>query len=145
MEPEHLLHMPQPEVHQALISMKNSDDLLNTLQQLEMELHDPRVRMSGRAAQLLSENFVEFGSSGHVYSRSEVLVLLESEAPPAISTSQFSVRRIAQDAALLTYISCHHSSQATFSLRSSIWHFQDGQWRIIFHQGTKCAQPVIQG
>jgi hypothetical protein len=125
--------------------MTDSDDLLNTLQKLEVELHDPSARASERAAQLLGESFVEFGSSGQVYSRAEILVLLASEAPPEISSSQFSVQRIAQDAALLTYVSCHHSSQDTFSLRSSIWQFQEEQWRIIFHQGTKCAQSVAQG
>ena len=125
--------------------MKDSDDLLDTLQKLEVELHGPSARASECAAQLLAESFVEFGSSGQVYSWSEILELLASEAPPAISASQFSVQRIAQDAALLTYLSCHHSSQDTFSLRSSIWQFQEGQWRIIFHQGTKCAQPVVQG
>lgn len=125
--------------------MTDSDDLLNTLQKLEVELHDPSARATERTAQLLAESFVEFGSSGQVYSKAEILLLLASEAPPAISASQFSVQRIAQDVALLTYLSCHHSSQDTFSLRSSIWQFQEGQWRIIFHQGTKCAQQVVQG
>jgi hypothetical protein len=125
--------------------MTDSDDLLNTLRELEVELHDPSARGSEHAAQLLAESFVEFGSSGQVYSRAEVILLLASEASPKISASQFSVQRIAQDAALLTYVSCHHSSQKTFSLRSSIWQFQEGQWRIIFHQGTKCGQPVEQG
>jgi hypothetical protein len=125
--------------------MTDSDDLLNTLRELEVKLHDPSTRGSEHAAQLLAESFVEFGSSGQVYSRAEVLLLLAGVGPPVISASQFSVQRIAQDAALLTYISCHHSSQETSSLRSSIWQFQEGQWRIIFHQGTKCAQPLVQG
>ena len=95
--------------------MTDSDDLLKRLQQLEVELHDSRARSSERAAQLLAENFVEFGSSGQVYSRAEMLILLASAAPPTISASQFSVQRIAQDAALLTYVSCHHSSRHVLS------------------------------
>ena len=125
--------------------MTDSDDLLNTLMQLEVELHDPSARASERAAQLLAESFVEFGSSGQVYSKTKMLTLLAAEAPPTISASQFSARRIAPDAALLTYVACRHASPDVFSLRSSIWQFQDAQWRIIFHQGTPCAQPPAQG
>lgn len=47
--------------------MENLDCLLETLRQLEMELHDPGVRASGRISQLLAEDFVEFGSSGQIY------------------------------------------------------------------------------
>jgi hypothetical protein len=61
--------------------MTDSDDLLSTLQKLEVELHDPSALFSERAAQLLAESFVEFGSSGHIYSRAEVLLLLACKAP----------------------------------------------------------------
>ena len=125
--------------------MKDFDDILDTLQQLEVELHDSGALASERAEQLVAESFVEFGSSGQVYSKTRMLAVLAAEAPPTISASQFSVRRIASDAALLTYIACRHASPDMFSLRSSIWQLQDGHWRIIFHQGTPCAQPPVQG
>ena len=123
-------------------AMESLDDLLETLQQLEMALHDPKVRHSERTAQLLAEDFVEFGSSGQIYSKATILPLLSIQAPRTISASRFSVRRIAPDAALLTYLACHPASANAFSLRSSVWQFQDGQWRILFHQGTPCAPPA---
>ncbi len=125
--------------------MTDSDDLLNTLQQLEVELHNSSSRASERAAQLLADSFVEFGASGQIYSKTKMLTLLAAEVPPIISASQFSARRIAADVVLLTYVACRHASPDVFSLRSSIWQFEDSQWRITFHQGTPCAQPPAQG
>jgi hypothetical protein len=49
--------------------MNESDELMNTLRQLEVELHDPAVRSSERASQLLADEFVEFGSSGRIYAK----------------------------------------------------------------------------
>ena len=48
--------------------MKDFDDILDTLQQLEVELHDSGALASERAEQLVADSFVEFGSSGQVYS-----------------------------------------------------------------------------
>jgi hypothetical protein len=121
--------------------MNDSDELLNTLRQLEVKLHDPAVRSSERASQLLADDFVEFGSSGRIYAKATILALLATEAPVTISASQFSVRRLGTDTALLTYVSRRHASTDAFYLRSSIWQLQNDRWRIVFHQGTPCAQP----
>jgi hypothetical protein len=64
--------------------MKAYSDLLQTLQELETELFVPRARKSNRVAQLLAEGFVEYGSSGRVYSRDEVISSLVSESCCAV-------------------------------------------------------------
>jgi len=116
--------------------MQAVEDLLLTLQQLEAELLAPSVRKSERVAQLLADNFVEYGSSGRVYARAEVISALMAESPTNISASDFSVQLIAPGIALLRYVACRHSA---YSLRSSIWQLQHDQWRMLFHQATPCA------
>jgi hypothetical protein len=123
--------------------METNSDLLQTLQKLETELLVPCARKSNRVAQLLAEGFVEYGSSGHAYSRAEVISALVSEPSTEITASEFSVQLIAPDTALLRYVSCRHSASKVYALRSSIWQLQNGQWRIMFHQGTPCSAPMI--
>jgi hypothetical protein len=121
--------------------MEDMRNLLATLQNLEQELHESSVRKSDRVTELLADSFVEFGCSGNTYSKAEIISALLAEAATTISATDFKVHSIAPDVALLTYHACRHSVQDVFSLRSSIWQLQAGQWRILFHQGTICAAP----
>ena len=120
--------------------MKDMRDLITILQDLERELHESSVRTAGRVAELLADSFVEFGCSGTTYSRAEVISALLAEPATTISAADFKVHSLAPDVALLTYRACRHSVQDVYSLRSSIWQLQSGQWRILFHQGTLCAE-----
>ena len=55
--------------------------LLETLQSLELELHRPEVRSNRNVLdRLLHPEFREFGRSGHIYERAEVLA--EFADPP---------------------------------------------------------------
>ena len=122
--------------------MEDMRDLLVTLQDLERELHESSVRKSDRVTELLADSFIEFGCSGNIYSKADIISALLAEATTTISATDFKLHSIAPDVALLTYHACRHSVQNVFSLRSSIWQLQAGQWRIIFHQGTLCAAPA---
>ena len=117
-------------------------DLIATLEELERELHESSVCKSDRVAELLADSFVEFGCSGNIYSKADVISALLAKATTTISATDFKVHSISPDVALLTYRACRHSVQDVFSLRSSIWQLQAGQWRILFHQGTLCAAPA---
>jgi hypothetical protein len=55
------------------------------------------------------------------------------------SISNFRAQILGDDVALVTYQAVrreepNHSGLA--SLRSSLWVIRDGQWRMLFHQGT---------
>ncbi len=74
------------------------------LERLELLLMDPAVRRDReRVAGLLAEDFVEFGSSGRVWTREATLELLATETytPPAVEA--FACRMISEDVALVTY------------------------------------------
>lgn len=118
--------------------MQAIEELLRTIQQLETELLAPSVRKSERAASLLADDFVEYGSSGREYTKAEIISALAAEQPVEITTSKFSIQLIAPGTALLRYVACRHAASDAYSRRSSIWQLQNGQWRMLFHQGTPC-------
>lgn len=119
----------------------NAADIKEHLRHLELLLLDPAVRRDrARMTELLADDFVEFGSSGRAWTRSEILDLLESETqyvPPAVD--EFRCSFLAEGVALLTYRTRRADASAgeeRVTLRSSIWVSVAGQWRIRFHQGT---------
>ena len=62
-----------------------------TLQELELSLLQTSVRSSSRVAELLAEDFVEFGSSGKIYNKAQSIALLQAGKSYEFSVSQFSV------------------------------------------------------
>lgn len=88
---------------------------------------------------LLAEDFCEFGSSGRIYSRNEIVVALQTGSSPHFVVSDFSVKILSEGAALATYQVAQSVSgnEISKSLRSSLWVFRDSRWQMLFHQGTK--------
>jgi hypothetical protein len=114
------------------------------LRRLEEELLKPEVRRSpGQVGVLLSDDFVEFGSSGGVFNKQQVIEALEQEGPadPSIHLSlvDFIARRLASDVILVTYRTIQEvgpGAKQESRLRSSIWKLIEGRWQMVFHQGT---------
>jgi hypothetical protein len=104
--------------------------------ELEQRLMHPSVRASpDQVARLLADEFIEFGSSGRIYDKRQTIELLQQEqggrdTQPTIT--DFSARRLSADVILLTYRVVENRT-----IRSSIWKLADGEWRMVFHQGTK--------
>jgi hypothetical protein len=114
------------------------------LRRLEGELLKPEVRHSpDQVGALLSDDFVEFGSSGGVYSKQQVVEALKQEGLPdpgiRLSLVDFIARRLASDVILVTYRTIVEGGPETTQesrLRSSIWKLIEGRWQMVFHQGT---------
>ena len=121
--------------------MSEEKGLVQHLCELEQSLLVAGVRKSGRVAELLDDEFVEFGSSGRTYIKAEIVALLRSEVPVDITAREFKVKILGRDAALVTYRACRHSVPPVHTLRSSIWQLEKGRWRMVFHQGTLAAAP----
>jgi hypothetical protein len=102
--------------------------------ELEERLLQPSVRASAvQVAMLLDDDFIEFGSSGRVYDKEQIIKLLQDEEGRGRPTLRdFSARRLAPDVVLVTY-----RVVETRTIRSSIWKSTLGQWRMLFHQGTR--------
>ena len=102
------------------------------IRNLEEHLLKPDVRASAdELEQFISNDFVEFGSSGRIYDKPAIVSTLTGDPSlPALPTvMDFRVIVLAADVVLATY-------RLGNSLRSSVWRCEQGSWRILFHQGT---------
>jgi hypothetical protein len=110
--------------------------------QLLFELEQRLAQVGGRlstedAFSLIAEDFVEFGSSGKVWSKAEIIAAMSQWSPIERIVENFSVRELSASVCLVTYKVIGVDRRASpFSLRSSIWRKNGETWQIVFHQGT---------
>ena len=112
--------------------------LIEQLRQLELELMDPvRRRDPAALAHLLTDDFIEFGKSGRVFNKTEILAAIANPAGQGeiLQIKDFRVRLLASDCALATY-RINVQAPGIPSLRSSIWIRSASGWQMCFHQGT---------
>lgn len=106
------------------------------LKALEEELLVPAVCKSTRLTELLADKFIEFGSSGRINTKSDLVAELPAESPVAQTTSDSKVTSLAPDVALLIYNIRRHAEPLVQTLRTSVWRRINGQCRVVFHRGT---------
>jgi hypothetical protein len=97
------------------------------------------VRSSAEAvAALLADEFVEFGSSGRIYDKSQIVALLQQEQGQGgqCTVRDFAARQLADGVVLVTYRVVESGT-----IRSSIWKCMHERWQMVFHQGTRSAIP----
>lgn len=112
------------------------------LQELEQLLLTSTVRQNAqKIALLLADEFREFGSSGRVFSKAEIIDQLQTEPPVSLILNSFESFRLADHIFLTTFRVVKEVAglPPSESLRSSIWAFRDGHWQMLFHQGTKIS------
>jgi hypothetical protein len=117
----------------------SSQELAAHLFHLEQQLLQPSTRRDPTAlTSLLAEDFREFGSSGRIYTRQQIIDALAAESPRTITLSDPLCQQLAEDIALLTYRSTRTLAlnAASNALRSSLWIYRDNRWQMLFHQGT---------
>ena len=114
--------------------------------QLERELLRPEVRFQpDRVKALLHPAFQEFGASGAVWTAqaiAEHLVSHEESTGDPLQIEEPTVTDLGPDAILLTY---QATSPHQHSLRSSVWVRREGDWKMLFHQGTHRASDPASG
>jgi hypothetical protein len=108
---------------------------------LEERLLQPEVRKSVKELEaLLADDFIEFGSSGRIFNKQQVIDGLVNESPVQMTLMDFNAKLLAPDVALTTYRVVKHQDRRC-SLRSSIWKWKEGKWQMFFHQGTPSVEP----
>lgn len=111
-------------------------DLKEHIRQLEENLLSPEVRSSrAELKKLLADGFFEFGSSGRVLYKDEDLAE-DGIGIIKAKLSDFEIHPLSDDIVLATYRTFNEISNQ-HSLRSSIWKQSEGEWKMVFHQGTK--------
>ena len=87
---------------------------------------------------ILSKDFFEYGKSGKIYDReSTISALMSMTKDKNIEISQFEITELHDDVIIVHYISSHRDDNSQ-ALRTSIWRLEDGDWKLLFHQGTPC-------
>ena len=124
------------------VATQHHVSVMEHLRALERSLLQPAVRRNrARLMELLAEDFLEFGSSGRVWTRKTIIDLLARETafvPPDIE--EFHCAMLTPEVALVTYRTARTdetTGERLASLRSSIWTRASGEWRMRFHQGTR--------
>ena len=125
----------------------NADPVLTEhLRKLEESLTKPETRRSAEElGRLLADDFREFGGSGRVFDKRQIIDALQNQPAVQLWLDDFQVRCLAPDVVLVTYRgNCRFpaSDKVSHSLRSSIWRNRDGRWEVVFHQGTPSAQET---
>jgi hypothetical protein len=116
------------------------DAVAETLRELEASLLTNAVRKdAARVQELLAEEFCEFGSSGAVYSKAEIVESLQTGDDVRLTMKEFVCRSVHEGVALVTYRSEREmeSGEVIAALRSSLWVWRAGRWQMVFHQGTR--------
>ncbi len=113
--------------------------LFNQIVFLERRLHEPEIRADSQELDnLLADSFREFGASGKVYSKQEIVDSLLSNPGLKLDVENEVVTAIAPTVCLVTYTSVKTiDNEICRTNRSSIWKLYNKSWKIIFHQGTK--------
>lgn len=113
--------------------MPESSDL-DLVLALERELQTPACRSDpARLEELLAPEYIEFGASGQVWSRTEIIAELAGEDGGVIEVHDLEAREVSDDVVLVLWRSRMADRQA---LRSSLWHREPSGWRLVHHQGT---------
>ena len=112
------------------------------LRELEETLLHAEVRRTPEVvAPLLAEEFREFGSSGRIHNKAEIVATLQREAPVELSLSDFAAVPLSPEIVLVTYRATRRNGEhISHSLRSSIWIMRERRWQILFHQGTRTGE-----
>ena len=104
------------------------------IESFERELANFESRENiSRFEELIADDFEEFGSSGRVLGKSDILDSLKGKADKAYKLSNFRFRQLSRNYILVRYYS---ECGGRFAHRSSIWMKLDGDWRMIHHQAT---------
>ena len=114
--------------------------------ELEQELFKHEIRQSAeKISEILSDDFIEFTSSGSMYNYNKGNVFNNDTDASEIKweIKEFAIKQLSTDCILATYKLIKHSElneSMKYSLRSSIWKLFNGTWKMIFHQGTLTSE-----
>jgi len=83
------------------------------------------------------DDFMEIGSLGQIYNKQDILDHLPKENGITWEMENFQTKELGENFVLATYQVKKISNETTIvSLRSSIWQKENGDWKMLFHQGT---------
>lgn len=111
-------------------------ELNKKLQMLEESLWLEKTRFDlAYMDSVLDETFFEYGRSGRIYTREEILAHSYQEIKAKLPLENFQVHDIGENIKQVTYVSEVGNAKLRAN-RSSIWVKKLSDWKLLFHQGT---------
>ena len=125
--------------------MENILDNKNLEEQIkcnELKLLEKDIRKNkNELEKLISKDFIEYGSSGLIYSYDETINGLLNETEEKIyKIVKMEAKIFSKNIVMILYII---DINGNISNRSSIWKKESNKWKIIFHQGTKVNKKEL--
>jgi hypothetical protein len=122
------------------IILLNDTTLTEFLCRLEKSLfRSVEGKTAAEIEAIINDEFVEFGSSGHIYNKKQAVEAISQTSDEKIVIKNFNAMELSREVILVTYIAVKYLKEGgngEHSLRSSLWKFIEGKWQIVFHQGT---------
>lgn len=85
---------------------------------------------------MISDDFVEVGSSGRTFGKDEVLARLPLERGVSFRAEHVTVNLLSPTVGLVAYTATRTADgSAANSKRCSIWRLNQDQWQMVYHQG----------
>jgi aminoglycoside 6'-N-acetyltransferase len=122
------------QISESVIMMVKPRNDFREIESLEKKLLVSTTRKSiNTLDDLLADDFKEFGKSGFVYNKQDILSRLPREEPKEFNAKYFEVKSLGDTAYLINFRTLESGIEV---LRSSIWESIDGRLQMVFHQGT---------
>lgn len=121
----------------APLTASGDESVFHTLRRLEESLYIPGTRFDQEYMEdLLAPDFLEFGSSGRVWTRGQIIRTQHVQIGARLPLPDFGLLMVSTDVALVTYRSEMGLDYADAANRSSIWRRTLEGWKLVFHQAT---------
>ncbi len=139
---ESTLRVASPQTY-FVYQMESAIKTFRKIESYERELIDPQIQKDLlRIRESLSNEFVEFGSSGKIIRKADVLESISDSGTTAYLLSDFKFKMLGDTYILVTYRSITVPSQKA-AHRSSIWVNEKGRWQMLHHQATVIPNKKI--
>jgi hypothetical protein len=115
------------------------NELEKIIYELELSLLQQEVRMSvEKLNALIAFDFVEYGNSGQIYDKKDILERLPMGPAITYHLDDFQCIQLADNIIQTRFktVRINVDNTTTTSLRTSLWRKNNDDWQMIFHQGT---------
>ncbi|MEW8993576.1 DUF4440 domain-containing protein [Clostridium sp.] len=116
--------------------------------ELENDLLKSEVRKSAQKINdILADDFIGFCSSGreYHYEKGDIHQAQDDDTTLQWEILDFNIKELSNDCILAMYkVIKHNRTDEKYSLRSSIWKYCNGKWKMFFHQGTLSSKSEIE-
>lgn len=118
------------------------ENIAEHIQQLELKLLQTDLEENPMLInELLSDEFEEISNSGQVNSRDDVIHwLLAKNNHVRWSLTDFRIKVLTNDLVMAIYRAKKSDDSENIgkgSIRTSLWKYQKGAWKMLFHQASK--------